>query len=80
MEDALSRTCKHLIGNVYPKKGGRGDHNYWLVISTIGAYAICLGIDKQGEILSCIKYAGYYLENKKPLVKIDVNELRIKHD
>lgn len=54
-------------GNVYPAKGGKGDTEYWLVVSLTKNGCNLLGFDKDGNPCSTASYLRSAMR-ERPLI------------
>ena len=65
----------HLVGKVFKRGGGRYP-GLWIVVGiSPGGGAICLGVDKDHNLVGATTYQPYYVERKKELFKIDVTKI-----
>ena len=62
-------------GNVYPAKGGKGDTEYWVVISLTKNGANLIGFNKAGEACSTASYLRGALRERPLIGKVKLHEL-----
>lgn len=62
-------------GNVYPAKGGKGDTEYWVVISLTANGANLLGFDKEGKPCSTASYLRGALRERPIIGRVKLHEL-----
>ena len=62
-------------GNVYPAKGGKGDTEYWLVVSLTKNGCNLLGFDKDGAPCSTASYLRSAMRERPLIGRTNIDNL-----
>ena len=62
-------------GNVYPAKGGKGDTEYWLVVSLTKNGCNLIGFDKEGNPCSTASYLKGAMRERPLIGKANLDNL-----
>jgi len=71
---------EHLVGKVFKRAGGKYP-GVWIVVGlTPAGGCICLGWGNDGNLVGAANYQPYYVNSKKTLATINIEDIRFLND